>query len=210
MRLTKQQSYVLAAGIVVTFFLSATLLLRSEHQTITVTPQPTQTHVAELTIPVATKASETPQGASLFALNEFHRSESKDGKKVWEVKAARGEYFPENNSAKIHAATLWFFRNEKDVVELHADHATLFLDGAALKRAEAFDGVRLLYNNEVTVEAQRATYDKLNDTVVAPGPVRILSDTLDVSGKDMLVKLSEKVVTISSEVESVVKPKKKQ
>jgi LPS export ABC transporter protein LptC len=145
-------------------------------------------------------------GTSPFTLNQFQRSEMKDGKKIWEVKAAQGQYFPSESRATVRNAELYVYSKNGEQVTLWADSGDLYLSGPSLSRAEVQGRVRVVRNDELTITTERALYDKEKNLVHIPGSVKIESAQFDVSGEEMTVDLESRVVRLSKNVETVVRP----
>jgi LPS export ABC transporter protein LptC len=204
MHLTKRQSIFLAVTFLALFFVSGIALLnmdRSKSQgdqsaSVQQPEQPAQ----------EAKSGEADPNKSRFELKEFHRTETRNGQKVWEVKAKHGEYFPETNSAQVTEATLWLFKEDGTTFRLNARTAKLYLKGAALSKAEASEGVTLNYNDKLNVETDFAIYDKDKKSVFAPGGVKFVSDRIEVNGEELNVDLETEQFVLARNVSSLIKP----
>lgn len=146
-------------------------------------------------------------GQSPFTLKTFRRSEVRNGKKVWEIVAAEGRYFPEKNQAEVEAPELSIFTDEGNQIRVLANRASLHLAGSGLVSATLDGNVRVIRDDEITVETDQAEYDKLKGQVHAAGLVRLTSPTFDVSGVGLEVEVAPQIVRLLSSVESVVKPR---
>jgi len=129
----------------------------------------------------------------------------KDGKKIWEVTATRGQYFPETNTAQLDQPSLLFYRSSGEVVELRAAQALLTLSGTTLNRAEISGDVRVVYGAKTTMTTELAIYDRASDTVTAPGEVKISSAQLDIVGRELTAQIESQVFTLAKNVSSTVK-----
>jgi LPS export ABC transporter protein LptC len=129
----------------------------------------------------------------------------KDGKKIWEVTATRGQYFPETNTAQLDEPSLLFYRSTGEVVELRAAQALLTLSGTTLNRAEISGAVRVVYGAKTTMTTEFALYDRASDTVTAPGEVTISSAELDIVGRELTAQIESQVFTLAKDVSSTVK-----
>ena len=135
----------------------------------------------EVTTP--TPAPQTTAGANAqFLLNDFHRSETKNGQKIWEVKASRGQYFPDKQMAEVFEADVWVFRDKGEQVFLKAPEATLGFEASALTKAFFPKSVHVVYNDKVTLDTSAATYDKSSNSVFSDTTVTIVSDMMDLTG----------------------------
>ena len=201
MNITKKQSLYLGFGIIILFFVSSVLMLNQS--TSVVTEQSSQQ--------VDTKQEEQKarfDPAIPVTLNEFHRSETKEGRKVWEVTALTGRYFPQSNSADLEKAKIFVYKKDDSVVELQAEKAKLFLDGASLKQAEVSQGVKVNYDGKLFITTDNASYDHSREEVTAPGLVTLESENMTVTGEDLLAKINTKEFELRQNVSTTVKPRK--
>lgn len=200
MNLTRTQSVTLAIATLALFFGVSLLLIKQSRQQVV----PRIKDMVEF----STASSAAPEQSS-FVLNNFHRSETRNGKLVWEVDAKRGQYFPETNTAKLEQAKLWLYSEKGTATVLDTAGATLYLKGVGLDKAEAFGGVVMVHNNKVTITTDQAVYDKSNELVTAPGIVKIKGELIEVTGKGLEVKLDNQEARLLNNVESVIRPKGK-
>lgn len=199
MYVTRQQSIALAVGFLALFFALGMVLLQRSYVRPPQSATPAQPLVEQ----------EQAADPAKFQLNEFHRVETKDGKKLWEVKAQNGRYFPETNTAKVNNGTVWIFKKNGDVVQLTAASATLHLEGASLSKAEASEGVQLVFNEKLKIETSEATYDKNAAKVFAPGHVKIVSDSMELAGEELSANVEDQSFTFARNVTSMIYSKKK-
>lgn len=178
LHLSRRQSRITAASAIVVFFALGGAFLKANQTTQTL-PKPT-----DHSIPGQNSDQTSSQGdiSSAFSLNDFERSETKDGRKVWEVKAKHGHYMPQQNQVIVDDAILWMYRSENQTFRLETKHAILVLDGQKLVQAEAYDGVKIIQNDEVTLTTEKATYNQTNGAISAPGHVVITSASYTVLG----------------------------
>lgn len=204
MRLSKQQSIIIGVAIIGVFFAIGVTSLSKKGGS----PSIDIKRSPAVATAISTAAPEAVDMSSRFTLQDFHRSEVRDGRKLWEVKAARGRFFPETNSTHLENADLWLFKDEDSTVFIHADEAVIFLEGVGMKRAEATKAVKIIFNDKVTIETEEAIYDKGSETITAPGKVHISSDSLDVTGEGLHGDVNTKAFRLEQNVESIVKPRK--
>lgn len=218
MKITRNQSLVLAVSIIALFFLIGVLFLPSDEGQIPLAnfdlppPEPT---AESAPVEVASAVSPAPEasptvGSSKFTLQEFHRTEIRDGKKLWEAKGTQAQYFPESNSALVKQAQIWIYRPDGKVVTLTAGQALLHLEGAGLKGADAEHGVVIVYDQEERLETEKLIYLKKDNSIFAPGLVTITGKILDVSGEVLRGNLESNNFTLEKNVETVLKPKETQ
>jgi len=146
------------------------------------------------------------ESGSTFSLKDFHRSETKDGKTVWEVKGKNMKYFPEDNIVQIDNGTLWFFNSADETITLTCGQARLLIVDASLKQADTYDGVKLVYNDRVTITARKAVYNKEEGSILAPGKVRIVSDNMEITGNKLRANVETREITLLQNVASVINP----
>jgi len=204
---TKQQSRVVAVGILGLFFLVVFLLLRS----------PRIADGRTTNFSTSSSGVKTDEPRSQFSLKNFSRSEVKNGKKIWEVKAALGEYFSGSNSIKLTEAVLWLYPKENGAaknelttslgngaVVLSAKEATLSLQGTELVNATVSGNVKIVYNEKVTLTTETASYDKTNDLVTAHGEVTITGEAFNVTGELLEAHVSTRDIKLNKNVKTVL------
>jgi len=197
MQFNRQTSIFLVLGILAVFFIGGGLLVR--------TNAPVQP--SEKPIPVDTPDISSGE-ASAFVMNDFHRSETKDGHTMWEIHGSRGQYMPSQNLAKIDNADLVLSRKADEHVHLTAKRAILHLTGTQLTKAELFDDIVVVYNEKTTLKTDQATYDKTNNSISAPGVVNIESETMTITGTELVADLETHEFRLLSKVKTELKPRK--
>ena len=200
--LTRRQSIAVATGLIAVFFVGMWGLSKGSGN------QGFHSNQAKPAIPTP-GAYPTPQQGAQFLLNDFHRSEIKNGKTIWEVKAKQGEYFPAKQKAQIFSADVWLFRNENEKVFLNAPEAELSFDGTALNKAFFPGEVHVVYNDLYVVDTSVATYDKASETITSDHPVKLSSALIDVEGARFVANSTENSIIISGGVKTVIKPQEK-
>ena len=192
MRISRRQSFLLAAGVIILFFVVGNFLLGISEPSI---PPPPEAPASSGTL--------TPPGGSELTLREFHRSETRNGRTLWEVRAARGKYFPEEKKALLEEAKLWFYKEDGETIILESSSAELFFSASSLSKAFLSKGVSLALKDTI-VETDRAEFDYETKQVVAPGPVRIKSPTLDITGKEMRANVDTREFTLYKKVSTKI------
>lgn len=202
MHLTRRQSIFIALALLVAFFGAAVFSLsgrnRFQHGD----------QVAEATpIPVASiegAADATP--GTVLRLDKFHRVETRDGKKVWEIFADQGRYLPQSNNVVVSNGTLWLYRPNGDVVRMKAQNATLALNGAELSEANVSGSVEVQLNETTTIYTEEALYDYVNKKVETPALVRVETPRLELTGIGMNADLESESFTLLADVKTLIKP----
>ncbi len=210
--LRRRQSRVMAVSAIVIFFALGVVFLKVNQTT----PAPPKLSNQASTNPDSSSSSlidgspsSQADNSSGFTLNNFERSETRDGKKVWEVKAKQGHYMPQQNQAIVEDAILWMYRTENQTIRLETKHAKLILDGQKLVKAEAYDGVKIIQNDEVTLETERATYDQIQGSLIAPGHVTITSTLYTVVGDGLEGNTDSRDFRLLKNVQTSIYPQKK-
>ncbi|NMC63942.1 MAG: LPS export ABC transporter periplasmic protein LptC [SAR324 cluster bacterium] len=154
---------------------------------------------------VSVKLNSDIEGAQIV-LDEFHRSESKNGRKMWEIKGKKGEYSPKTSTARITEADLWLYKDSGDIVHLVANQGVVQLDGVTLKTADLQGNVRVsLENKNATITTERAIYDKSVEMVKAPGKVNLTSTMGEISGESLIAKIDKLEFILEKNVQTIIK-----
>lgn len=214
MRLNRKQSLAVALGSIVLFFVVGGLFLNSDRKLIVssrpATPIPVHSPVAASVSSTQLASSvQTPSQASQFTMNEFHRSETKNGRTVWEVHGSRGEYFPQTNSAKIQDAKLTMYDKDGKASDLQTKEAEIYLSGPSLGRAHGRAGVQVVYHGDTTLTTEEADYDRSKGTLSTAGPVKIVGSRVDITGNKLEGNVDSQIFTLTGDVVTIIKPKVK-
>lgn len=196
MKISRAQSQYLALSVVVLFLGLGMLLLRSAPASI---PVEQTKHVAE----------KQHKKKSSFVLNKFHRTETKDGKKIWEVTAQRGKYFPKTSTAVLQKATFIIYRKNGDVIEISSKEAELEFQENTLALAKLITDVKMNINKETFVTSDKAYYDKQEDSIFTPGYAKIKNDQMTVEGVELQVDVQAKTIEFLNDVETRIHAKEK-
>ncbi len=81
-------------------------------------------------------AAAAVSGGSELHLQEFHRVEVKNGKKMWEVRATDAKYFPADSIVHVNDAEVMVYQAKGEPVGFRARSARLLLAGDSLQSAE--------------------------------------------------------------------------
>ncbi len=199
---------MIALGLLAVFFIGSLLLIK----------QPTVQKTSSLVTP-AEKVAPSPIASQnvAFVLNQFHRAEMKDGKKLWEVEALKGVLDPQTNIATLEQASVFVYRDQETTVHVTAPTAQMTIKGASLTKLDASGGVKLFYNNEYVVETGQVILDRddsIGDPqtpnqglVSAPGDIKITGSQFSISGVGFSGDLTKRQFTINKSVKSAFFPK---
>ena len=205
MRLTKRHSLLIASLVFAGFTCVAYLSLAARRGP-SVKPQTAQSGLSTTSSPTAVLPPSEPDPGSKFVLDRFHRTESRDGRTIWEITAARGQYFPESNSAKVEDAQLSLYRKDGEVIELTAGAAVIYMEGTTLSRAVASSGVQIKLDRSITATSDQAEFFRSENAVLIPGAVRIHNDRMVINGKKLRVDLNEEKFHLADAVDTVINP----
>ncbi|MCB0338231.1 MAG: LPS export ABC transporter periplasmic protein LptC [Bdellovibrionales bacterium] len=210
MKISKFTSWAVATALVAGFFVFAFVSFSREtpKNKVSFDAEELQEPLTSLSPEVTSESESTGSVESEFILNDFHRVETKNGQKLWEVKAQKGKYFSESSSAEVEKATLWYFRNKNDVITLEANEAILYLDDNSLKMANAKGDVRVNLNDKLYAKADEATFNKKDNSILAPGVVHIKNDRIHIRGEQLKITLDDQTYYLARDVSTVIQPKK--
>ena len=142
-----------------------------------------------------------PEDSKLH-LQEFSRTQIKDGRQTSQVKGKDAKYFSKEDVTYIKEATVRVFRNNAAPVDLHALSAKLYMDGEKLLRADLEGNVTASSQSGATLHTELATYSADEKLITAPGPVKIdgTGYTIEGVGMDMIVEAD--LISIHEQVRS--------
>jgi LPS export ABC transporter protein LptC len=191
MHISRSQSLFLAIGLLACFFVAGSFLVKT---------RTTKSNTAT-TSPLPTAPKVPPR--SKIVLQNFQRSETKNGRKVWEITAARGEFFPEDSLISLKTALLKLFQEDGELVTLRAPKALVTLEGNSLVKAVASGGVTITKGETLTMDTQRATYDKANGTISSKEVVTFKGKGFTIIGTGLEGNVTAKEFLLKKDVKSV-------
>ena len=138
-------------------------------------------------------------------IQNFRRVKLKDGKAVWEVKAADAQYFDGDQQVVVHKPRITFYlEGGGRRAELVGDEGRLTLDGKELSSVTIQGGVVLVLD-QLEFRADEARYDHAADRIEAPGLLTIRGKTLYVRGQGLEVDVTPRRVRLLGDVHTVLK-----
>ncbi len=196
MHLTKRQAQLLAGGVLGGFFLVGSLLTGAKSQLGSL-PK----------IEFGKNADGTMEAR--VVIGEFRKSETKDGKKIWEVTAATARYYPDKNIAELENGLVWLFRGE-DTVKISSKLATVHLQGTGLEKVRATGAVVVESNARgVTLKTEEAIFNKVTELLECPGFVEITSPQGEISGDGLVGDTGAENFTLQKNVKTKIMPQPK-
>ena len=205
MQISKTQSRIIAACVLIVFFVAVAIFSSNSGSRFKAREGATDTSLTAA--PQASVAGTNDAAAlSSFALKRFQRSETRDGQKLWEVEAERGEYSPQTSEASLEAAHLQLYKQGLPQVDLRSDRAKLAIQGATLSRAQISGNVVVTYEDKLKIMGRRAELDQEKKTVQSEDPVTIEAAGLRIVGAKLRADIAAQVVTLSGGVTTNLNP----
>lgn len=211
MNITRHQSYIIGIGALALFFLSSILMLRGASLSKGSETSPKSIEYSQSGKPdsqVAINQSSEKNITSPLTLNKFHRSEIRDGNKLWEVSAEKGRYFPQTQSAELEDATLFLYREDSSTIQLKTVRASLVFNAATLVTAELQGNVIVTYSDKGVIKTEYALYDREGNSVTAPGHVIIENQSITIEGDQLAANLESKEFILKKKVSTVIQPRR--
>lgn len=229
MYITKRQSQLIAAAILIAFFTVSFMVMRQSKRNIPGAAEPTSELPQVTAAPQATLTSEpavdgaapsattTPApgssaGMSIpVVLKEFKRSEVKDGRILWEVEATRGVYLPLQSQADLEQAQLHLHKEDGSSLKLSSQRAKVRFNGQSLGAVELSGNVQAWRSEQgrtpITMQTERAAYDAAASQVTSDAAVEITGDLFVVTGNGLEADTEKQIIKILSNVHSVITPR---
>ncbi len=210
MRLSKRQSKTLSILILLIFMGGSILFVRNPTQdNLALNANVTASQVVDSDLPESETNPVEEEMVSALSLDDFQRSETRDGKTIWDVKGKNAKFFPKENAVLITDGRLNFNTQDDKPVFVQGGEAFLTLDGVSLQKAELSKAVTLRFDERIVMQSEVAIYDPIAETIAVPGEVKIESELLEVTGTGMETNLKLQEAHILSNVRSIIKPKRK-
>lgn len=216
MYLSRRTSLVIAVSALVLFFIVASIFLVLEGRAKTIPSSSTLQAATPSTPTIAinqnliTPSNDTATKLDTnFSLKEFHRSETKDGKKLWEIFGAEGQFLPQENAVQISKARVNLYKSDNEQIDVRADKAKVFLLGAGIGKAELESNVVITLNQVNTLKTEALVFDKTNSSVFAPGNVKITTELMEITGQVLNGNMEKNVFELKKNVVSILKPRVK-
>ncbi|WKZ57992.1 MAG: LPS export ABC transporter periplasmic protein LptC [Bdellovibrionota bacterium] len=196
MHITKQQSI---AGAVLVLVAAIGLLILATRVPQQRTEQAPRTPIQEEQSAAASAHSAPGQ----IVLDNFHRTETRNGSPIWEVKASKGVLNPSTNEALLDQAEVTLSRKKEQPTFIQADHAKVLIQGATLTSAEAWGNV-VVKQRDMELHSDRALYDLASEQVDVPGAVEIQNSLLQIKGVGLKGDLASQVFHLQRDVETTI------
>jgi LPS export ABC transporter protein LptC len=136
---------------------------------------------------------------------DFRRVKTKQGKPVWEVKAAEARYFDDQDAIVVRAPEVtFFFEDGRRRATLSGAEGRLQLAGQELESVTVQGEVRLTLD-DLEFRTAQASYERDRDLISAPGAVTITGKALDVEAEGMEVLVTPQQVRLLANVQTVLR-----
>ena len=209
--ISRKKSMIIGLGLLGLFFVTSFTIIWVNNSSRIPTTSTTLTKESIEGPPLAVSTENPTQGNSAvgFVLNDFHRSATKDGKIIWEVFGKKGRYDPARNQATVDEPDVTVNQENGDTVKVKAGKADLTLTGSDLLKADLYEHVVAVYQNETTMRAERAVYIKASNSVEIPVPVEVEGPLFSIKGKNLKANIETQEFVMTDGVRSTFKPRQK-
>jgi len=188
-----QKIFLGISGLFLAFLIGSVALRSNERRSLTFAGEENS---------AAAGGSVQAQGGSGIRLQEFKRTQIKDGKKLWSVVASEASYYAAEDVAHVNAPQVVFYRPGGSEVHLTSATGKLYLKGEDLQRAELEGDVLINFDASLTVKSTAITYDSSGEIVSSSQPVNIVGPGYEVNGVGMRLVVDNQIVDLLSQVDS--------
>ncbi len=136
---------------------------------------------------------------------DFHRSQIKNGRTVWEVSAAEVEYNQSRNEASIRDVTLKWHLEDGQSIGIHSDYGQVRLEGAELRAVDIRGNVEFALG-PYALRIPSASYERGMEKISSPGPVSLTGAGLELTGSKLEVDLQTNRLVLQGNVRMVLRP----
>lgn len=143
---------------------------------------------------------------SALHIQQFHRSEIKDGKLAWEIHAEDAHYYAEQQLAHVNKAKVQIYRDGGSSISIKADAGRMLLDGQKLRSSELEGNVEVVLDGELTMQTDRATYDVDAGAIQVPGLVKIKGPGYTIEGQRLHIDVESRKLHLQQDVETKIMP----
>lgn len=140
-------------------------------------------------------------------IQDFHRIEIQDGRKVWEVEGDEAQYLEESKQVLVRGPRASLYFEDGGVVTVKGGEGVLHLEERDLREVNLKGNVEIRFRDFV-IRAPGAVYRRDTEKIVAEGPIQINGDRLQVEGANMVVFVKDSKMQITKDVRVSVLPPK--
>lgn len=144
-----------------------------------------------------------PEGA--LEVKDFHRTQIKDGRKLWEVAGEEIRYLKKEKEAVIKKPRVVFYHKNGEELAIKGDEGHLFFDGQEMERVHLQGDMQVNFAGYV-LQANELLYVKGEDRVVLPGKVTLKGKGLELEGVGMEISLQDEKLQLHQKVKTRFEP----
>lgn len=133
----------------------------------------------------------------------FHRVNVRDGRKVWDLRAAQARVRKGQGMILVEDPELELFDPKGTRVFVRADEGVVELAEGQLGRVE-LDGAVAIDYGDYRVETPQGYYEGAEKTVILPEGVRITGGAVDLSGQRMVLNVEHRRVRVRGAVRTII------
>ncbi len=151
----------------------------------------------------------TPSSAadtSSFTLENFHRFQTREGKKVWDLTAVRGKYGGSNQNMDLEEPYLEVAQEQGPPATLRSKTAKVVIDKGEIGAAHAFGDV-VIVSDQVTINSQEALYDPTHNRLEVPSRVKVIKAELTVESDRLIADTKKQIFEFYDNVETTLLPR---
>lgn len=144
-----------------------------------------------------------------IVINNFERSEVKDGKKIWEIKAAKGSLAPGSSDASIEEATMNFYKEDGSIVKVQSPKAKLSIENGSVSKALLSGGVIVNFSEQYTVKTETADFSQTTQEITSQTQATITNNDFEIVGGKLQANAKTKLLVLTDGVKTTIFAKKK-
>jgi LPS export ABC transporter protein LptC len=138
-------------------------------------------------------------------IQDFHRVETRDGRKVWEVAAREAQYLEERQEVVVKEPMVRLYMKDGRTVGLSGVAGRVRLAGREVRQVELDGAIELQFAGYVA-RTERAVYERTTDRISSPGAVEISGRELELKGDRMEVDVGAQRLRLFRNVTMTLQP----
>jgi LPS export ABC transporter protein LptC len=133
-------------------------------------------------------------------IQNFRRVKVENGRTVWEITAKDAQFFQEDSQIVVIEPQMTFHLEDGSKKALvQGNEGRLALDGHELTSI-TLRGAVAVHFDDLQLETEEATYDRVSDRITTPGAVTLRGRTVELRGRGMEVHVGPQRVRLLSDV----------
>lgn len=142
---------------------------------------------------------------SALEVKDFHRTQVKDGRKLWEVSGEEVRYLKTEKEVVIKRPKLVFYRQNGESLEVTGNQGRIFFSGEEMERVHLEGAMEVNYSGFI-LKAHELLYVKGKDMIVLPGRVTLTGKGMELEGVGMEISLHEEKLRLQRQVRTKLEP----